>query len=31
MPEDRPIVLLLMDDEHRPDVLGYAGDDTGVA
>jgi choline-sulfatase len=24
---DRPNVLLLMDDEHRPDVLGYAGDD----
>jgi len=28
MPDDRPNVLLLMDDEHRPDVLGYAGDDT---
>lgn len=27
MPE-RPNVLFLMDDEHRPDVLGYAGDDT---
>jgi choline-sulfatase len=24
---DRPNVLFLMDDEHRPDVLGYAGDD----
>jgi choline-sulfatase len=25
---ERPNVLFLMDDEHRPDVLGYAGDDT---
>ncbi|MFC4986918.1 sulfatase-like hydrolase/transferase [Saliphagus infecundisoli] len=25
---DRPNILFLMDDEHRPDVLGYAGDDT---
>ncbi|MFB6296323.1 MAG: sulfatase-like hydrolase/transferase [Halobacteriales archaeon] len=25
---DRPNVLFLMDDEHRADVLGYAGDDT---
>jgi len=24
---DRPNVLFLMDDEHRRDVLGYAGDD----
>ncbi|MFB6201026.1 MAG: sulfatase-like hydrolase/transferase [Halorhabdus sp.] len=24
---DRPNVLVLVDDEHRPDVLGYAGDD----
>jgi len=24
---DRPNVLFLMDDEHRPDVLGYAGDE----
>ncbi|WP_248517957.1 sulfatase-like hydrolase/transferase [Salinarchaeum laminariae] len=24
---DRPNVLFLMDDEHRSDVLGYAGDD----
>lgn len=24
---DRPNVLFLMDDEHRADVLGYAGDD----
>jgi len=24
---DRPNVLFLLDDEHRPDVLGYAGDD----
>jgi len=24
---DRPNILFLMDDEHRPDVLGYAGDD----
>ena len=24
---DRPNVLFLMDDEHRPDVLGFAGDD----
>jgi choline-sulfatase len=24
---DRPNVLFLMDDEHRPDVLGYAGND----
>jgi len=28
MPDpDRPNVLVLMDDEHRPDVVGYAGDD----
>lgn len=26
MPE-RPNVLVLMDDQHRPDVAGYAGDD----
>ena len=24
---DRPNILFLMDDEHRPDVLGYAGND----
>lgn len=24
---DRPNDLFLVDDEHRPDVLGYAGDD----
>jgi choline-sulfatase len=24
---DRPNVLVLMNDEHNPDVLGYAGDD----
>jgi choline-sulfatase len=24
---DRPNILFLMDDEHRPDVLGYADDD----
>ena len=24
---DRPNILFLMDDEHRPDALGYAGDD----
>jgi choline-sulfatase len=24
---DRPNVLILMNDEHRPDVAGYAGDD----
>jgi choline-sulfatase len=28
MPDDRPNVLFLMADEHRPDALGYAGDDT---
>jgi choline-sulfatase len=27
MSSDPPNVLFLMDDEHRPDVLGYAGDD----
>lgn len=24
---EHPTVLFLMDDEHRPDMLGYAGDD----
>ncbi|WP_435320884.1 sulfatase-like hydrolase/transferase [Haloarchaeobius sp. TZWSO28] len=24
---NRPNILFLLDDEHRPDVLGYAGDD----
>lgn len=24
---DRPNVLFLMDDEHRPDLFGFAGDD----
>jgi len=24
---NRPNVLFLLNDEHRPDVLGYAGDD----
>jgi choline-sulfatase len=27
MPDDRPNVLVLMSDEHRADVAGYAGDD----
>lgn len=26
MPSQQPNVLFLMDDEHRPDVLGYVGD-----
>lgn len=25
---DRPNILFLMDDEHRPDVLGYEGNET---
>lgn len=27
MPADHPNVLFLIDDEHRPDVAGFAGDD----
>jgi choline-sulfatase len=27
MPDDRPNVLFLMNDEHRPDLAGFAGND----